>query len=146
MPAGGVGSADTITAARFSLTIDGVEIAQFSELVSITSEAEPDDLAATLLKKLPGKRNPPTVVLSRGFSRDTQMWAWHEAARRERSTDAKKTADLTMFDTAGEPVARYHLESAWVSKIEIGALKSGASEVLMETVTIACGNLQRVAV
>ena len=43
------------------------------------------------------------------------------------------------------PVARYHLENAWVSKIEIGALKAGASEVLMETVTIACETLQRIA-
>ena len=73
MPAGGVGPADTIAAARFSLTVEGVEIAQFSELVGITSEAEPDDLAATLLKKLPGKRNPPTVVLSRGFSRHADV-------------------------------------------------------------------------
>ena len=51
-----------------------------------------------------------------------------------------------MHNTAGEPVARYHLENAWVPKIEISALKAGSSEVLYETVTIACERLQRVAV
>ena len=51
-----------------------------------------------------------------------------------------------MFNTAGEPVARYHLENAWVPKIEIAPLKAGSNEVLMETVTLACDHLQRVAV
>jgi hypothetical protein len=37
------------------------------------------------------------------------------------------------------------MEHAWPAKIEIGALKAGASEVLMETVTIVCESLQRVA-
>jgi phage tail-like protein len=146
MPPGGRGSADAITASRFSLTIDGVEIAQFSALVGITSEIEPDDLAGVLLKKLPGKRKPPTVTLRRGMSTDLQLWAWHDAARRERPTEAKKTADLTMFNAAGDPVARYHLERAWVPKIEIGVLEAGSSDVLMETVTIACENLERVNV
>jgi len=145
MPPGGIGATDVIAPSRFSLTIDGVEIGQFSELVAITSEAQPDDLAGALLKKLPGKRKPPTVTLRRALSADQQLWAWHEAARRERPSEAKKSAALIMFNIEGEPVARYHLENAWVSKIEIGALKAGASEVLMETVTIACETLQRIA-
>ena len=142
MPAA-VGPADAIAPARFSLTVDGVEIAAFAELVSITTEVEPVELVSALLKKLPGKRNPPTVTLRRGMSQDAQMWAWHEAARRDGPNEAKKSATLIMFNPTGEPVARYHLESAWPSKIEIGALRAGANEVLMETVTISCEVLKR---
>ena len=40
---------------------------------------------------------------------------------------ARKSCSLVMFNTKGKPVARYHLENAWPSKIEIGALKAGAS-------------------
>jgi hypothetical protein len=43
-------------------------------------------------------------------------------------------------------VARYHLTEAWPAKIEIGALKAGASEVLMEKVTIVCEFIQRTSV
>ena len=50
-----------------------------------------------------------------------------------------------MYNVDGKPVARYHLEHAWPAKIEIGALKAGASEVLMETVTMVCEHIQRVA-
>ena len=81
MPGGGEGSpaGGPITAARFSLTIDGVEIASFSELGGITSEAGPYDLAGRVLTKLPGKRKPPTVTLRRGMNADLQLSAWHQS-------------------------------------------------------------------
>lgn len=54
---------------------------------------------------------------------------------------AQKEATLVMFDAAG---ARYHLENAWPSKIEVSMLKTGASEVLMETMTLVCDAANRV--
>ena len=51
-----------------------------------------------------------------------------------------------MYNTKGEPVARYRLTEAWPSKIEIGALKAGASEVLMEKITLVCEFIQRKSV
>jgi phage tail-like protein len=140
----GSSAGDAITAARFSLTIDGVEIAQFSELVGITSDAESDDLAGLVLKKLPGKRNPPTVTLRRGLTTDMQISTWHDTAVEGRTREARKNAALVMYDTAGEPVARYHLENAWPSKLEVNSLKAGASD-LFETVTLTCDRTQRVA-
>lgn len=113
---------------HITLSVDGVEIARFSELVDIDATAR-----------------PPTVVLERGKSNSVEMRAWHEAARRGDPSAARKSASLVMYDYDGKPVARYHLENAWPSKIEIGSLKAGASEVLMETITMVCEHIQRVA-
>lgn len=146
MPKASPDTDETIAPARFSITVDGIEIASFSELVGIVSESDPDDFAAVLLKKLPGKRKPPTVTLKRGKNKDMGVFAWHEAGLDSRASEVRKNAELTMYNTAGEPVARYHLENAWVPRIEIGALKAGSSEVLYETVTLACERLRRVAV
>jgi T4-like virus tail tube protein gp19 len=44
--------------------------------------------------------------------------------------------DVVMYDTDGKPVARYHLEQAWPSKIEIGALRSDSNEVAVESITL----------
>jgi len=49
---------------------------------------------------------------------------------------AKKSAALVKYDSAGTPVARYHLENAWPSKIEISGLKAGANEVGIESITL----------
>lgn len=141
---------DALTAARFSVTIDGYEIASFSELAGITTEVKAVDFLEStdkevIFKKLPGTRTPPTIVLKRGKNAGMELWAWHQAVLEGDIVAARKSASLVMYNTDGKPVARYHMEHAWPAKIEIGALKAGASEVLMETVTIVCESLQRVA-
>lgn len=150
---GGLGQSqpnDALTAARFSITIDGYEIAQFSELSGITTEVQPVKFMESsdkevITKQLPGQYNPATVVLSRGKNSSMELWAWHEAVLNGDIVAARKSCSLVMYNYDGKPVARYHLEHAWPSKLEIGALKAGASEVLMEKVTIVCERIQRVA-
>jgi phage tail-like protein len=147
---GGLAPGDAITAARFSIVIDGYQIASFSELVGITTEVEPVELLEStekevMLKKLPGKRKPATLTLKRGKNQSMELWLWHEAVLMGDIMAARKSASLVMYATDGTAVARYHLENAWPSKLEVGALKAGASEVLMETVTIVCEMIQRVA-
>jgi phage tail-like protein len=152
--AGGLGPNqpnDAITAARFSITIDGYEIASFSELQGITTEVEPVELMEStdkevILKKMPGKTKPATLTLKRGKNSSMELWAWHEAVLMGDIVAARKSCSLVMYGTDGKPVARYHLEHAWPAKLEIGALKAGASEVLMETVTIVSERIQRVSV
>jgi phage tail-like protein len=137
------GPQDALTAARFSISIDGVEIAQFSQLVGIRSEVQPDPHTSELANKLPGKRKPATVTLRRGQNSDLSISAWHESVGQD--AEARKNCALVMFDTAGDPVARYHLESAWPSALDIGVLEAGANDVLVETVTFTCDSLTRLA-
>lgn len=134
---------DAITAARFSISIDGTEIASFSELQGIASTVDviPSDDEPVL-----GRGKSLSVVLRRPLNRDTSMAAWHELVLLGDVAAARKSCSLVMYDADNKPVARYHLENAWPSKIEVGSLKAGASEVLMETVTMTCEFIQRVSV
>jgi phage tail-like protein len=140
---------DAITAARFVLTTDGYELASFSELQGITTEVTPAEYISsadkgTVQKKLPGKAKPATLVLKRGKNSGMELFAWHEAARRGQPS-ARKSCTLTMYNDAGEPVAKYYLSNAWPFKLEITALKAGSSEVLYETVHLTADSVQRLA-
>jgi phage tail-like protein len=135
---------------RFSLQVDGASIATFDELVAITTEVEPVELVQnpadpSPLKKLPGKRKPPTLTLKRGKAQDTTLWAWHEQVLAGNVLQARHNASLVMFATDGTPVARYHLENAWPTKLEIGALRAGSTDQLVETVTIQAERIKLVA-
>jgi len=141
---------DALTAARFELTIDGHTLALFSEL-ELVSGFDRDELEIVSREgetelALPGKRKPPTVTLKRGMTRNIEMAAWHELVILGDVAAARRDVSLTMYNTKGDPVARYHLTDAWPSKIEVGALKAGESSVLLETVTMTCEFIQRVAV
>jgi len=50
-----------------------------------------------------------------------------------------------MLNDKGVPVAKYWLEKAWPSKIEMSALKAGSGEALTSTVTLVAEYIQRVA-
>lgn len=153
LQAGGSGQtkpSDSITANRFSITIDGYEIATFSELSGIIQEVEASEYwetsgDGTAVNKLPGKLKPPTITLKRGMNGSLELWAWHEAVRTGNMAAARRSCSLTMFNSDGKPVAKYWLEKAWPSKIELAGLKAGASEALIETVTLTAEHIQRVA-
>jgi len=141
---------DTLSANRYSITIDGYEIATFAELSGIVSEIEPADYwdssgEAIQLNKLPGKFKPPTITLKRGMNGSLELWSWHEAVRQGTLGAARRSCSLTMFNSEGKPVDKYWLEKAWPSKLELAGLKAGASEALIETVTLVAENIQRVA-
>jgi phage tail-like protein len=131
--------------------VDGYEIAQFSELTGITTEVDVIDFmentssAESILKKLPGKKKAPTIVLKRGKNLSIDMWTWHEAVLAGDIAAARKSGSIVMYGYDGHPVARYHFEHGWPAKISIGGLKAGANDVLMEEVTIVCEHIQRVA-
>jgi phage tail-like protein len=151
-PAGGAGAGstqtrpdDALTAGRFSITVDGVEVASFSELVRITSEVEPSEPAAADVD-LPGKRIPPAVVLKRGMDTNLTIFAWHQSVVEGQIADTTKNATLVIYDSDGRAVAKYYLESAWPAKVETGAAQGKAgSQVLWETVTFVCDHIQRVS-
>jgi len=137
-------------AVRFTITIDGFEIGTFNELVGIVQEVKPAPYFSTddkdvVLGKLPGTLEMPTVVLRRPFSQSLDFAAWHEAVRLGQLATARRSASLTMFDADGVPVARYFLEKAWPSKLELGSSVDGKVTAYVETVTLVSEYIVRIA-
>ncbi|MFF8831231.1 phage tail protein [Streptomyces sp. NPDC015131] len=133
-----------ITAARFVVSFDQSAPSYFSELSGITSEVEPTEYIASHSRsgrvvhtKQFGKTKPPTVTLKRGVDGTGFLFAWH-AMVREGNPAAKMTGTLELQDAAGATQMTYRLFNAWPSKVEVGNLKAGASEIVLETVTFTC--------
>ena len=123
---------------HYALVVDGRSVAIFSELTGITTEVPVVERAA-------GNTKWGDIELKRGVTAELEMSSWLEAVQAGPVGGSRKNASLIMYSTQGKPVARYNLTNAWPSKIEVGALKAGSSEVLIETVTITAERIQRVA-
>jgi phage tail-like protein len=124
---------DLITA-RSVLSVDGIDFAEFAEADGLpTATAAP--------KKLPGRTVPPTIVLKRGKNQSLGLRRWYDAAR-EDSAVAAKGASLVMYRTDGKPVARYHLENAWPSKLETRG-RAGAPGAPIKSLTLVCSAISR---
>ena len=140
-----------LVASRFEISIDGHSMAVFSELAGITTEVgtveyvpsgEPETV---FLNRCTAVQKPISVRLRRPRTNNMEMWTWHEAARLDPGRLPKKV-QLHIHEGGDKPAARYRLENAWPSKIEIGGLRAGGTSSTMETVTMTCEFIQRISV
>lgn len=150
MAAVAAGNPTVMSASTFVIQVDGIQVAAFSELSGINTEVEPVEYISTgpggiVHTKQYGKTKPPSVTLKRGLDPQTYMWSWHQAVL-QGDPAARKTCSLQLFAASqspksGRPIITYILENAWPSKLEIGGMKAGASEVVTETVVLYCDQI-----
>lgn len=136
------GGRDPLAVAFFSLSIDGTDMF-FGELVALTSQVEPDSH-----KREGGHRDADapqgSLVLRRGFTNDATLSAWHELAASGNIAGAKKNVKLSLYLADLTVVGAYLLQGAWPSKLEVGSI-AGATMAVVETVTLTCDWITRVA-
>ncbi|MFJ9558606.1 phage tail protein [Streptomyces fuscichromogenes] len=144
------GNPTVMSASTFVIQVDGIKVATFSELSGINTEVESVEYISSgpegiLHTKQYGKTKPPTVTLKRGLDPETYMWLWHQAVL-QGDPLARKTCSLQLFAASsspksGHPIITYLLENAWPSKLEIGGMKAGATEIVTETVVLHCDQI-----
>ena len=115
-----------ITAARFAISVDGVQIGVFAKL---TSEA---DLATGTGR---------AITLTGGRTQAAEMAAWHELVILGDVAAARKSAVIVMYDSSGTAVKTYHLENAWPAKVlfetsERGQLTTATAMLVFDTLRV----------
>jgi len=142
----------TLMSATFLIKCEGKE-ALFSELGGISSEVEQTEymeagLHGPMFGRFIGKAKPPTVSLKRAMTKDGEstqwIWTWHALARTG-SKDAYKDVMLELYG-AGNPeaVRKYALTNAIPTKVELGGMKAGGTEVVLQTLTMMCDAIEEV--
>jgi phage tail-like protein len=150
----------------FQIESNGTILGRFEEVEGLEPETEVVEYRVTgtyMTGKLPGGTGlPPTITLKRGKSRSAGLFEWHQEFVINGSETAEPIRDLCALPPGaeqdqpcgataaagydGQPVARYHLENAWPKSWQAASLAIDPAEpIAMETVTITCENIQRVA-
>jgi phage tail-like protein len=137
---------DALAGYTFSIEIDGIEIAQFKEVSGISAEIQTIEHRENkkgglpLMKKLPGARKYGDLTLKRGRTNSKALWDWLKKVQDGNIDDARKNGSVVLFDYtkqgAGTEVSRFNFLNAWPSKVTIGSLQAGGSDVLLEECTI----------
>ncbi len=140
-------SQKTPTAVRFTLSMDGHEIATFADLGKLESETTAEGYSgmpyAAGDQQMRGRNLPQTVTLRRGVTDGLELWHWYAALRDGNANVAVKDVVLTMFSSKGNALARYALEAAWVSSLRTALTVEDESEMLVEGVTISARHMAR---
>lgn len=140
-----------VTSAVFRLwCVEGT--ADFSELGGITSEVEHTEYMeagpiGAMFSRHPGRSKPPVITLKRAMRTGVSnawLWTWHQSARQSLPT-MYRDCSLTIFgpedDPSGTGRMTYLLMNAMPTKLEMTGMKTGATEVIVQTLTLQCDEL-----
>jgi len=139
-----------VAASRFGISIDGVQIASFSELQGITTEVDViEHIESTnegvRVMKIPGVTRPKgEVKFKMAMGTNLEMNSWLEAAQSGMMDQARKSCSLVMYDAENKPVARFYLENAWPAKCVLSPMRAGGNDVLQQEWSIVFETIQRV--
>lgn len=119
---------DSAVGHSFGLELDGANLLLMEVVGLVLSVVELDRDA--------GRPQEETVTLVRGLTTDRRFVQWARDARSRDEGAAARRAAIVVFAHDGSAVARYHLENAWPSRLEIGSLRAGDTSVVAERLTL----------
>lgn len=132
----------------YQIEIDGVTIAQFKEVsglsaeISVIEHQENKPGGIPVIKKLPGARKWGDITLKRGKTDDAAWWKWIKEVQDGKIDGARRNASVVLYDYERGEKARFNITNAWPSKVSIGSLQAGGSEVAIEECTLVHEGLE----
>lgn len=135
---------DPYGAFNFTVEIDGVTVAGFSEISGLNSESDVVEYRTggedITNRKLPGLKKFANLVLKRGFTASDDLWQW-----RKRVMDGqteRQSGTIVLRNEARDPAIKWVFREGWPSKWEGPAFNAKTSEVAIETLEIACEGVE----
>jgi phage tail-like protein len=95
------------------------------------------------VRKIPGRLKFQDVTLKRGITSDMQIWKWRDDIIKGDVKTARKNVTITMLDRTYQPVAIWHFNNAWPSKVSGPQLKSDDNSFGVEELTIVHEGMYR---
>jgi phage tail-like protein len=135
---------DPYAAFNFTVEIDGVTAAGFSEVSGLDTETDVIEYRTgdieNRVTKLPGLKKYPNIVLKRGFTRERALWDWRRAVMDGRTE--RRSGSIVLHNEAREVALRWNFTDGWPSKWQGPALNAKNNEVAIETLEIAHEHLE----
>jgi phage tail-like protein len=133
---------DALSNYAFQIEVDGVTLAQFKEVSGLSAEIQvvehKENKAGGIpvIKKLPGAQKFGDITLKRGKTNDRSWWDWIKEVQEGKIDSARRNGSIVMYDYERGEQARYNFANGWPSKVSIGSLQAGGSDVAIEELTI----------
>ena len=140
---------DPLLGFNFALLLEGNLSGYFTECSGIGSEHEvvehkvDDDSGHEMIRKIAGRLKWGDVTLKRGITSAMDIWEWRDSVVAGDMGNSRKNISIQMLDRTYSPVATWHFEKAWPSKVTGPSLKSDDNNFGVEEVTIVHEGMYR---
>lgn len=135
---------DPYTAFNFIVEIDGIVVGGFAECSGLQTETPPIDYRNgnedITVRKIPGLRKYPNIVLKRGYTAGRELWEWRKKVINGQ-TD-RRSGSITLLDEARKKALEWKFREGWPTKWDGPALNAKNNEISIETLEIVHEGLE----
>lgn len=139
---------DALAVYSFQVEIDGITLAQFREVsglsleIKVIEHVECTPGGKEIIKKMAGPKKWADLSLKRGKTDNKEWWEWINSVHSGNIDQARRHGSIVLYDYALGERARFNFRNAWPSKVSIGGLKAGGTEVAIEECTLVHEGLE----
>ena len=130
---------------RFRIEIDGITVAQFSEISGLQAETETEPYEEggvnDYVHQLPKRTKYPHLTLKRGITDLDELWRWHQDV--VRGTVKRKNGSIVLLDEAGTEKWRWNFVQAYPVKWAGPDLRADNNAVAFETVELVHNGIKK---
>ena len=123
---------------RFRIEIDGITVAQFSEVSGIQAETETEPYEEggvnDFVHQLPKRTKYPHITLKRGITDVNELWSWHQDVVSGKFK--RKNGSIILLSEAGDDKWRWNFSQAFPVKWTGPDLKADSNVVAFETIEL----------
>jgi phage tail-like protein len=128
------------SAHSFVVEIGGTRMAAFTECTLPNLEIEVEEVKEggrnEYVHVLPGQRKSGRIILKRGLTTSLDLFNWYKQMLSGGVAPATKTVSIILFDSLGNPLARWDFNNAFPVKWTGPTLKSDQSAIAIEQLEI----------
>lgn len=142
---------DPLIGFKYSLDIGGKVTGYFTECSGLNLEYEPVELKVVnekgvpLIIQQPGRIKYSDITLKRGITSNLDIWNWRQEIEEGKVDSARVSGTVKMHAEDGTPIAMWHFERGWPSKVTGPQVKADSNEYGVEELTIVHEGLYREA-
>lgn len=133
------------TSFRFKIEINGVIVAQVSEVsgLQVETETEPYEEGGTndFVYQLPKRTKYQHITLKRGITDLEEMWKWHQDVVKGKFQ--RKNGAIILMDVVGEEKWRWNFSQAFPVKWTGPDFKADGNSVAFETIELAHHGIEK---
>jgi phage tail-like protein len=131
---------DPVLGFNFSVEINGVFVAGFSEASGLQAEIEVQEYREGgfndhIHKRAGPARYPSNLILKKGVTDNTELFSWYSDVMSGKIV--RKPVDVVLMDSSGQEWRRWKFRKAYPVKWNGPDLKAAASEIAIETLELA---------
>jgi len=130
---------------RFRIEIDGITVAQFSEISGLQAETETEPYEEggvnDYVHQLPKRTKYPHLTLKRGITDLDELWRWHQDV--VRGTVKRKNGSIVLLDEAGTEKWRWNFVQAYPVKWAGPDLRADNNAVAFEMVELVHNGIKK---